>query len=265
MDREKSPTSLSESKKYCIYLHINKINGKKYIGQTCQKPKYRQNHGRGYIKNKDFQEDIKIYGQDKGFEHIIIEENLLEKDIDNREQYQIAYYDSYKNGYNQNEGGHCPHHYSQKAISHFKELSKNFQNSEKGKKTKEKVSASLKNFYQTPEGLALRKRFSEERTGKKHQFYGKNHSQEAKRKISESRKGELNPNQNKKGIKNHLSIPVYCIETNTFYGSGQEAKRLTGIDASSISKCCKGKVKRAGGKTQRYATEEEIIKLKGDN
>ena len=33
---------------YIIYKHINKINGKIYIGQTCQKPEYRWNHGKGY-------------------------------------------------------------------------------------------------------------------------------------------------------------------------------------------------------------------------
>ena len=26
---------------YCIYIHKNKINGKVYIGQTCQNPKKR--------------------------------------------------------------------------------------------------------------------------------------------------------------------------------------------------------------------------------
>lgn len=28
-------------KLYCIYLHINKINHKVYVGQTCQQPEKR--------------------------------------------------------------------------------------------------------------------------------------------------------------------------------------------------------------------------------
>ena len=35
-------------KKYTIYIHKNKINGKVYIGQTSQKPEKRWDNGRGY-------------------------------------------------------------------------------------------------------------------------------------------------------------------------------------------------------------------------
>lgn len=30
-----------KEKSYCIYIHINKINNKVYIGQTCQEPEKR--------------------------------------------------------------------------------------------------------------------------------------------------------------------------------------------------------------------------------
>ena len=44
--------------KYCVYIHTNKINGKKYVGQTSRNPKYRWGkNGIGYknikrVKNK---------------------------------------------------------------------------------------------------------------------------------------------------------------------------------------------------------------------
>lgn len=35
---------------YSIYVHLNKINGKKYIGITCKKPEIRWANGLGYKK-----------------------------------------------------------------------------------------------------------------------------------------------------------------------------------------------------------------------
>lgn len=43
------------------------------------------------------------------------------------------------------------------------------------------------------------------------------------------------------------SIHVMCIETDVVYLSVCEASRQTGIGQSSISKCCNGKYKTAGG------------------
>lgn len=37
--------------KYCVYIHTNKINNKKYVGQTCRDPIKRWgNDGSGYLK-----------------------------------------------------------------------------------------------------------------------------------------------------------------------------------------------------------------------
>lgn len=38
---------------YCVYMHVNKLNDKKYIGITCQTPSRRWQNGYGY-KNKRF-------------------------------------------------------------------------------------------------------------------------------------------------------------------------------------------------------------------
>ena len=47
------------------------------------------------------------------------------------------------------------------------------------------------------------------------------------------------------------SKPVRCIETGIIYPSCIEAERQTGIENSSISKCCRGRYKTAG----RYHSE----------
>lgn len=51
------------------------------------------------------------------------------------------------------------------------------------------------------------------------------------------------------------SIPVVCVETGTVYASSQSAAQKTGICQSSISSCCNGKAKTAGGFHWRYHTK----------
>ena len=93
--------------KYIVYIHINKINLKVYIGQTCQKPNKRWRNGQGYInQNTYFANAIKKYGWDN-FEHIILEENLTKSQADFYEQMYIKTYKSTDRdkGYNLTYGG----------------------------------------------------------------------------------------------------------------------------------------------------------------
>lgn len=87
------------------------------------------------------------------------------------------------------------------------------------------------------------------RAGKRNPFYGKHHSQETKKLIGE--KNKLIPKRF--GKNNDKSIPILCIDTNKIYYSTREAERETGVDHSSITKCCKGIQKSAGGYTWKYA------------
>lgn len=73
-------------------------------------------------------------------------------------------------------------------------------------------------------------------------MYGKHHSEETKKKMSETKKGENNP-KNK---------PVVQIDPNTnevvnTYCSAREASRQTGFSSGNISQCCNGKRKTTGG------------------
>ena len=60
--------------------------------------------------------------------------------------------------------------------------------------------------------------------------------------------------QRKFGIEHNRSIQCRCVETNIEYGSILEAMRETGVDSTSISRCCRGKQKTAGGYHWVYVT-----------
>ena len=63
-------------RKYVVYVHINKINGKRYYGITSMKEKTRWHNGRGY-KTQHFARAIDKYGWE-GFDHVVIARGLTE-------------------------------------------------------------------------------------------------------------------------------------------------------------------------------------------
>jgi hypothetical protein len=98
-------------------MHINKLNDKKYIGITCQKPNARWHNGRGYLeqtKNGGYKQDafakaILKYGWDN-FEHKILFEHLSSDEAKAKEMELIAQYhtwiqDPACHGYNMTPGG----------------------------------------------------------------------------------------------------------------------------------------------------------------
>ena len=86
-----------------------------------------------------------------------------------------------------------------------------------------------------------KKKMSKANKGEKNNMYGKKHTEEAKKKMSESK-----------------SKPVQQIDKQTgdIIGTWQcamEVERIIGIGHGSISKCCSGKRKSAGGYIWKYA------------
>ena len=97
-----------QDKKYCVYMHKNKINGKVYIGVTSLKPEHRwESGGKGYENNIHFTRAIQKYGWDEGFEHVILHDGLSKFEAMQKEIELISFYDSTNNhkGYNISPGG----------------------------------------------------------------------------------------------------------------------------------------------------------------
>lgn len=75
---------LLEEKTYCVYMHENKINHKKYIGMTGQDPELRWRKGANYKESVAFWKAIQKYGWD-GFDHIILVSGLTREEACDKE------------------------------------------------------------------------------------------------------------------------------------------------------------------------------------
>lgn len=252
---------------YTVYKHTAP-NGKCYIGMTRQVPEDRWQNGLGYRTQTRFYRAIVKYGW-CNFQHEIVGNNLSLEQAEDLERRLIAEYRSWDKdyGYNIERGGNCrkeispetreklqrihaTEEYRAKIIAannrrwsnpeahrHMSELFSGERNPQYGKKLSAERKAALltasRNAKRTP------------RTGENSSFYGKHHTEEAKRKISESRIG----------AKNGRARTVLCVETGISYGSIRDAYRETGVNFSSISKCCLGVATTAGGYHWVYLEE----------
>jgi len=259
-------------KKYCVYLHINKLNGKQYCGITCQRPSYRWRAGEGYIHNEHFYRAIQKYGWDM-FEHIILFENLSHKEANLKEQQYVCTHNltNSQYGYNQTSGGDGTVGYK-----HTKDTRKRMSQSHMGnscsEETKEKISAknigNNNGMYGKPSwnsGIPMqddiKAKISKSRIGKtsgeNHYFYGMKHTAETRQKISEANKGKTAWN---KGIKTGI-LPPTARQIGMYDDGGKlirmfpsvsQAATFVGNCTGNISNCCKGKVKHASGYVWRY-------------
>lgn len=68
---------------FYIYLLENKINHKKYIGQTCRNPQERWKNGHGYNRQGVIGQAIQKYGWDN-FDRIILEQVQTQEETNER-------------------------------------------------------------------------------------------------------------------------------------------------------------------------------------
>ena len=214
---------------YYVYRHVNKINGKQYIGITSQNPPSNRwgANGCNYKESPHFWSAIQKYGWDN-FEHEILYSNISKEEACEIEKKLIKEYKTQDRnfGYNVFEGGDCP---------------------EIPEETRQKMSKSMlgnKNGLGKPCSEEKKRKISAANKGKKF-------SEERKQAISRAKKGKthksLSAESRKKSADAHDKSPVYCKETNTIYESIQECARQLNLWATLVCKVCKGKLKTTGG------------------
>ena len=222
-------------KKYCVYCHTNKINGKKYIGITSQKPQHRWKNGQGYRNNEYFFRAIEKYGW-HNFTHEILYTDLSKEDAECIEVKLIAEYKTTfnQNGYNIESGGNATKYVP--------------------KSTRKKISQALKGHDCSEE---TRKKISDKKRGKQSPNKGKKLTQEQIEKNRLSHLGQKPWNLGRPWSDEEKAKcngkAVVCVETGEVFRTAHEAARMKNVDFSSVCKCCKGKVKTVGGLRWRYA------------
>ena len=107
MDNSLRSDEITQDKKCYVYVHINKQNGKRYVGVTSKPiPENRWNHGRGYKENPYFYQAIQKHGWD-GFEHVILASGLSVQQAFEEEKRLIREWNTQDReyGYNLTSGG----------------------------------------------------------------------------------------------------------------------------------------------------------------
>lgn len=219
---------MDNTKTYSVYVHTNLTNNKKYFGITSRQPEERWGKdGCNYRQTPHFWSAICKYGWDS-FSHIILLTNLTREEACNAERALIKEYQTQDNkyGYNILDGGE---------VTTIPES------------VRKKMSVSMignKNGFGKPCSEEKKKKIGDAQRGRK--FTTEHRNRISLAKIGKSH--EPPSEETRKKISNsHKKNPVICVETQISYPSIQECARQTGIDASTVCACCKGRIKSVHG------------------
>lgn len=205
---------------YTLYVHVNKTNGKRYVGITSVNVSQRWRNGNGYRRQRRFFSAIKHYGWD-GFDHIVLESGLTKEEAERREEETIREYKANNPLYGYNiENGGVIRKLTEEQKEHLRQMNI-------GRKF-------------TPEA---RRKLREAHAGKKL-------SDETKQKMSEGRKGPKNVRA--------AAVDQYDLDGNflAHYDCMEEARSAIGVTQSAhISRCCSGKRHKAYGYIWRHASD----------
>lgn len=262
---------------YKVYMHTNKINGKKYIGITRQEVYKRFRNGEGYRGSHAFYGAIQKYGWDS-FTHEILFTGLTAKEAGKKEIELIKKYNTQIDGYNILIGGFAGTQgikISEETRAKMSESHKNMSDETKRKmsiaqqgrthtpETIEKIKKSHKHTSPTEEH---KKHLSELFSGKNSVWYGRKHTQEEiakikagsrnqedeyKKHVRDAKLGVKQTDEHAKnnGIGHHKPVLQYSLDGVLIkeWDCQSYASKELNLKQGSISNCCRGRQNQHGG------------------
>jgi len=275
-------------------MHVNKTNGKKYIGITCKDVNRRWGlNGNGYKGSTYFYRAIQKYGWDN-FEHIVLQDGLDEttakqqevelikkhKTVNSKYGYNLTYGgqgnvpnettrrkmsdaqkrlwddDYYKNRMTQIRKGTCS------SVDFKNKVSKNSKKRWSNPEFKQKMINILKESAKNEDFIT---RMKEVTTGEKNGFHGKKHTDEAKLKMRAKKIGKKLTKEHINKVSEAMKKPVVMFDKKgvfiKVFPSATDAKVFVGSNYSChINACCNGKRKTAYGYKWMYLEEYEQTK-----
>lgn len=193
-----------------IYKITNRLNGKVYVGQTKRPLEKRiQEHFR--YKKSPISKALRSIGL-SGFEIRVIDHAHSHEELDEKERFWIKYYDCLvPNGYNICEGG---------------EGVKGWHPSEEHKEKLRESHLGRGTGVDNPMYGKI---------GKLNPFYGKKHTEEVRKKMSECAK-----QRNITYGNNPRARRVRCINTGEIFDSVKEAAEKYDLSRTGVNNCCTG-------------------------
>lgn len=244
---------------YQIYLITNLVNQKKYVGQTCQSlnKRWRQHIfcARKSV-NKPLYNAMNKYGV-HNFTIELLETNLTESTVDERESYYINKYNTFIEGYNLTTGGQGIHsfRFSEQTRLKLSESHKKYWVNLKETDVEEynrlceirRVNSTGK--QRTQEVKTKLSKIAKQRVGEKNPFYGKHFSEESKQKLKDSLR------ENSRKIKMFDLTTGKEIKVFSSLAEIVEELHLANSAHSRIGTVCKNRKGHAYQYIWRYADE----------
>ena len=223
---------MNMEKKSGIYMWTSP-SGKSYIGQSVNLADRRREFVRfdQYYAGHRINNARKKYNNESDWEYKVLE-YCEPSELNEKEIYYIALYDTYHNGYNQCIGGSTT-------------LGYKFTDEQK-----KKLSIALTGKKQSEE---TKQKKREKLSGVNNPFYGKHHDYETRKIMSDKKKGLYD------GAKHPRAYPIVQLtldgEFIKEYGCAKEAANELGINRRGIGRCISGELKQSHGFKWMKATD----------